>query len=425
MGSENDLNDYGLADEDPDVRAERALFEDPYGRNKRRRRNGKDDATYGVFGEDSDNDEGFGGRRKRPEKRSDWTKYVQIDWQPQCEYLQLLSRAPAFVTSDKKVDIKEDLNTTKDASSTNDGDEEQKSDEESEQSDSSEQSASSSKPPSPRIRIEDDDMEEDEPRIGGIGSKPLAKEQPTNKTATPSFGRGGIGSSKGGIGSSKAGIGSKSMNADSSNMSFNKAVIGSSQPTPIPSIISTELPTSFGISRPQRSFVRDDAGRALTPSATPKLSAEERLHFSKLEGTYGARILAKMGWQTGSALGLDDKNIVIPLQPKLRPKGVGIAYRGFKEKSEQAKAEARRRGEVVSDEDEKPKKKGKGKSKDPTAVQAQREEAWKKPKKTKLKVKHKTYEEIVAGAGEEAQPPRIGKIIDATGATVSFIHTHG
>ena len=56
-GSEDDLNDYGVEDNDPDVRAERALFEDPYGRKKRRRTNGKDDATYGIFAEDSE-DEG-------------------------------------------------------------------------------------------------------------------------------------------------------------------------------------------------------------------------------------------------------------------------------------------------------------------------------------------------------------------------------
>ena len=61
--------------EDADERAERDLLENPYGRKRRRRGNGKDDATYGVFGDDSEN-EGFGGRKKPPQKRSDWTKYV-------------------------------------------------------------------------------------------------------------------------------------------------------------------------------------------------------------------------------------------------------------------------------------------------------------------------------------------------------------
>ena len=74
VGSDDgDINDFN-PNEDPDLRAERELFERPY--NKRRRKfKGKEDATYGVFGEDSE-DEGFGGRKKPPQKRSDWTKYV-------------------------------------------------------------------------------------------------------------------------------------------------------------------------------------------------------------------------------------------------------------------------------------------------------------------------------------------------------------
>ena len=77
VGSEDDDGpDFGL-NEDPDERAERELFENPYGRKKRRKANGKDDATYGIFADDSE-EEGFGGRKKKPEKRSDWTKYVML-----------------------------------------------------------------------------------------------------------------------------------------------------------------------------------------------------------------------------------------------------------------------------------------------------------------------------------------------------------
>ena len=51
--------------------------------------------------------------------------------------------------------------------------------------------------------------------------------------------------------------------------------------------------------------------------------------------------------------------------------------------------------------------------------QRERSDAWKKPKKAKRKVEHKTYEEIVAEAGHDT-PSGIGQIIDATGATVRF-----
>ena len=70
--SEDDFNDFGLND---DERDERDLLINPYGRKRRRRVNGKDDATYGVFGEDSE-DEGLGRRREETRKRSDWAKYV-------------------------------------------------------------------------------------------------------------------------------------------------------------------------------------------------------------------------------------------------------------------------------------------------------------------------------------------------------------
>ena len=42
---------------------------------------------------------------------------------------------------------------------------------------------------------------------------------------------------------------------------------------------------------------------------------------------------------------------------------------------------------------------------------------WKKPKKVKTKVEHKTYEQI-AEAGQESVVPGIGQIIDATSAVV-------
>lgn len=86
-GDDSDSSDSHALDldDDPDVRAERALFEDPYQR-KRRRKGGKEDALYGVFAEESD-DESYS--KKASVRRSDWAK------------------APAFVSSDNKVDLKQ------------------------------------------------------------------------------------------------------------------------------------------------------------------------------------------------------------------------------------------------------------------------------------------------------------------------------
>jgi tuftelin-interacting protein 11 len=62
------------------------------------------------------------------------------------------------------------------------------------------------------------------------------------------------------------------------------------------STLSTEsLPTSFGASRTQRAFVRAAPTEA---GSIPKaeLSAEERAHFAKISGSFGAKMMAKMGW---------------------------------------------------------------------------------------------------------------------------------
>ncbi|KAI0079346.1 TFP11-domain-containing protein [Panus rudis PR-1116 ss-1] len=405
ISDEQDYNDPNYDPNDPDAREERALFENPYG-HKRRRKNGKEDAIYGVFA-DSDEDEGFGGKEKAPKKRTDWTK------------------APAFVSGDK-VDLDKEMDV--------DGEEGDKDDKESNNEEmSTDDEDEESKPASPRVRDEDEDEaeEQERPRFGGIGSKSTS--EPSNGFVGFSkggigSGAGGIGSSKGGIGSGKGGIGSGKGGIGSGNggigSAFRPSTTTSTSETPPPSTsrprspspsppLPENLPSAFGRSRPQRSFLRDDTGSdSQRRSATP-LSAQERAHFSKLSGSFGARMLEKMGWQAGMGLGTSGEGIVTPVESKLRPKGMGLAFKGFTEKTAQSKAEARRRGEVVSDDEEEFKPKSK---KAQAKAQKERSEAWKKPKKTRKKVEHKTYEEILAEAGHEA-PSGVGQIIDATGAT--------
>lgn len=362
--SEGGFDDGG----DPDTREERALFEDPYQR-KRRRRNGKEDALYGIFGEDSEDEVQ---ERKGKGKKSDWTK------------------APAFV-SGEKLDLDKEMEIDEEKSDDGDEAEEAGEDGEAEDSDEGEDSDNDngepedsqepSRAPSPRVREEEDeDAPPQRPRFGGIGSGT------TSSQATNSFSE----FSKGGIGSSRQ-------------------APTISTPTPI-----EPLPSVFGAARTQRSFVRSESPASKPPTPLP---AHERAHFSKLGG-FGAKMLEKMGWQTGTGLGTTGDGIVIPIESKLRPKNMGIAFKGFKEKTEQSKLEARRRGEVVSDDEDKVRAKKGNKA---AAKEPKRSDAWKKPKRVKTKVEHKTYEQIVAEAGQETAPAGIGMIIDATGATASTL----
>ncbi|PPQ91459.1 hypothetical protein CVT25_013716 [Psilocybe cyanescens] len=372
---------------DPDAREERALFENPYG-NKRRRRNGKEDALYGIFAENSeDEDTSRGGKAS---KRSDWAK------------------APAFVSSDKPVtqaslndamtvdESEEEVGSNVahgegEDSSDEDGGEDAGSEGEDEDAGSSDESEPF-RAPSPRVRIEEEEEEKaPQLRTGGIGSK-------FSTSATQNFSPSGIGLShperlQATPGMSRGGIGSRTANDTTQEQDYNP--------------ISTSTPSAFG--QRAQSFTR-----SFNASPSPvTLPAAEMAHFSKIQGTFGARMLSKMGWQAGAGLGVSGEGIVIPIESKLRPQKMGIAFKGFKEKTDQSKLEAKRRGEAVSDDEDAKTKKIKKKVK---MQQEKRSDAWKRPKTVKTKIEHKTYEQILAEAGESAPAPGIGQIIDATGA---------
>lgn len=340
-GSEGSEADFQLNDNDLDAKDERALFEDPY-RYKRRRRNEREDAIYGVFGDDSD-DEGYDRKGGARQKKTDWTK------------------APAFV-SGEKVDLKKETHVeTKSAEEDEIADETDdevadevvhETDAEGETSDSSMDEAQDEE--------EDDDDDEKEPE------PPIVAPAPT-----------------------KPGLGAPTL---------------------------FDLPTSFGAaSRAQRAFVRSESSSGPSSQRSTPLPAHEQAHFHKIGGTLGAQMLAKMGWKAGTGLGASGEGIIIPVESKLRPKNVGIAYKGFKEKTEQSRLEARRRGEIVSDDEELPPTVKKAKE-----AKEKRSDAWKQPRKIKTRVEHKTYEQIVAEAGQEPSAPSIGPIIDATGREVSI-----
>ncbi|KAF9047173.1 TFP11-domain-containing protein [Hymenopellis radicata] len=368
----DDRDDFGL---DNDAREERDLFENPY--QRKRKRNGKEDAIYGVFGEDSDED-------RRPvrtvKKKKKATTFVQASTSKQ--------------------------DTQSGGSDEGEGEDDQ------DMSDDSEPS----RPPSPRIReAEDDDNSAISADASGVTGFSRGGIGATSQGGVGSS-RSGIGSSHGGLGSSfAAGIGATSSPkpATKTNL-FAKAGIGAKSDEPKPeskastsAFASTsydDFPSSFSSNR-SSSFLRGSQ-----PSTPPVLDSNEQRHFEQLSGTFGARMLAKMGWQAGTGLGVTGEGIVTPVETKMRPERSGIAFRGFKEKTKQSKMEAKRRGEVISDDetDNKLKKKAK-------AAREKRSDVWKNPKKVKTKVEHKSYEQILADAGDTSVSG-IGQIIDATGA---------
>ena len=207
--------------------------EDTYS-NKRRRAYGKDRAVYGIFGEDSeDEDVGRG-------KRSDWTK------------------APVFVSKDKvdldkEMRLDEDLMNIPEAGSAGTESSSEEADTQdgigiAESSDGIDNSQDPSRVSSPRIR--DEEKLAQRPRMGGIGSS-----SKTSKSFS-AFTKGGIGSS----------------NLEASSSTFS--------PSPsLPSTESTVLPSAFGAAaraQQQRSFIRSESP-AFKPAAAPLRSEERRV----------------------------------------------------------------------------------------------------------------------------------------------------
>lgn len=367
--SDSDLSDSDDVPDfsnDPDAREEYELNRDPY-RRKRRKKNEKEDAIYGIFGDESDEDT-HTSRAKRH-----WTK------------------APAFVSGDKPVDLDKEMDVDvvadADDNESADGEVDESAGEEAGEENEFSDDSQPSRPPSPRVRVEDEDEEEalERPRMGGIGSKSASvfTAFATSSTISETL-------------------------ATESAVPKNESVSSSAAATPP---LEHDIPTAFG-NRTQRSFVRESR-----PVKTPAvLTEKERTHFSKLQGSFGAKMLAKMGWELGTGLGMTGEGIVNPVESKLRPQKMGIAFKGFKEKTEQSRQEARRKGEVISDEEDPRTRKLMKKAREQEQKKA---DVWKRPKKVKTKIEHKTYEEILAEAGVEPPTTGLGQIIDATGAIVS------
>jgi len=190
---------------------------------------------------------------------------------------------------------------------------------------------------------------------------------------------------------------------------------------------SAGVPTSFGSPAPSSAFAqRKSQGLGANKTAsfiTPATSI-------KFGGGFGGKFdpskyLAQMGW-TGGGLGKQGEGIVNPIEVKQRPERAGIAFGGIKEKTKQAKEEARRRGEEVStDEDEREKRKKSERHKQKTkSKEAKGPKAWtqteKKPRKPKIE--HRTYEQILEEHGHSAGTQAgVGQIIDAAGNEFSSL----
>lgn len=164
-----------------------------------------------------------------------------------------------------------------------------------------------------------------------------------------------------------------------------------------------------------------------SPAVVPVKVAKDYGAFSAKGSGFGLKMLEKMGWKKGYGLGAGGVGIVEPIQTKLRPVKMGIGFKGFKEKTDQDRAEEKRRGYAHSSDEEEDTTKGKKKSGEADKKEKElKSDGWKKSStrgsKRKPKVEYKTAAEIQQEieSGDlpmtQAQPQ---KIFDMTGKQVN------
>jgi tuftelin-interacting protein 11 len=156
--------------------------------------------------------------------------------------------------------------------------------------------------------------------------------------------------------------------------------------------------------------------RSSTPAPQAELTRAEKAHFSTISGGFGAKFLAKQGWAPGKGLGLNEDGRAVPVAVGTMMRGEGIRS-GIR--TEDSKREARRKGELVEEEEPKQKK---GQRKGGQRAAPSRE-GWTKHKKVKVKVEHKTYEQLLAEEGPDTTRPGVGLVIDARGGDLKTVES--
>ncbi|PLW10014.1 hypothetical protein PCASD_24268 [Puccinia coronata f. sp. avenae] len=389
----SDNDDEQIQFEDQDLQNEHSLFDDPYNskRNKRRRMNdGKADAIYGIFAPEA-------GDQAENSKKSDVR----------------LHRTPAFVQASSSSSTRLDetvkhFDDQQDPSENSSGDDTSGSD----SSDSKSNSVEEIEDPNPASLS----------GTSGLNSRPEPGASASNDDFRAMLGAGrGLGS---------RGLGSPAGNRSSSNTTSQKG-LGSPPSDGDANQSSTADQNTTESTLPRRSFLgaQQSNPSVVQPVKKKPLSRAEQQHFAKLASSktssIGLKMLEKMGWKSGTGLGTQGEGIVTPLETKARPKGMGLSYKGFEERTAQAKEEDRRNGKII-DEDENDRKHGKKKATRNEEQQVVRE-AWKAKPKTlkKPKVVHRTYEQIISelDADQMSIDPGVGEIIDLTGRKLPSLNT--
>ncbi|KAJ3104740.1 hypothetical protein HDU97_008919 [Phlyctochytrium planicorne] len=344
------------------------LSKDP---SKNRKRFTKEDALYGVFGEDSDEDRRSSARSRKNRK----TGISFVKGGPGATF-KANSDGSSVGQDDSDVEMGDAGNGDDD----DDDDEEEAEGERDDMMDSDESDEERVRVPRNREEEEEEEVNE---RVGGLGlgsARPTFQQQqapvqpkPSTAPSLPST----FGSTKGK---------KQTENAIASN--------GSSSSAPLP--------------RPAT------AAKPPPPKTTGPVD-KDFAKFEKYSKGIGLKYLQKMGYVPGQGLGKDGRGISQPIDVKLRPQKMGLGHKGFDERTETVKRDQQKQKSryKLSDDEEDETRKKKG---DEEGGE-EREQVWKRGSKKPKKPKYKTADDVV----REQTVMMAGQTIDGIAITTSIM----
>ncbi|KAF1813802.1 putative G-patch domain protein [Eremomyces bilateralis CBS 781.70] len=173
------------------------------------------------------------------------------------------------------------------------------------------------------------------------------------------------------------------------------------------------------------SFKRKNDFGDMRGRKSARVSDEDAAPAKAGKMSFAARMMAKMGYKEGEGLGKEGEGILNPIEVKMRPQGAGVGT--VKEKSSQAKAEAKRqaekRGEEYEDSSEEEEKRARQQRKN-RGVAGQTGTGVSTPGGfTRPKMKYRTAADIEADAEGLEVPNVLKSLIDATGKQTKVLTT--
>ncbi|KAI9591953.1 GC-rich sequence DNA-binding factor-like protein-domain-containing protein [Syncephalis fuscata] len=183
------------------------------------------------------------------------------------------------------------------------------------------------------------------------------------------------------------------------------------------------IPTAFGSSRNRsgHGFSKNGLGKGKRSKESNRAIGDDdhAPDWAKHTTGLGAKLLLKMGHVPGTGLGESGQGIARPIETKLRPKAMGIAFGGFKEKTAQAREDEIKRGE-----DEKRARISKKTAKEndiPGWMKKSLGRGQRSAQPRKKKITYRTVDEVIALAEQETAQQSQTMVVDYTGPQVRTI----